>query len=90
MSFLKPVAVVLQSIGVRVAQPLFAVGALLALRLAIPAALPWALGASFGALLYLVVAELLPESYRQTGRTGIAVVFSVAAGIVALLGGRAA
>jgi hypothetical protein len=40
-------------------------------------------------LLYLIVAELLPQSYRQAGRTAIAIVFSFAAGVVAFLGGRA-
>jgi zinc transporter, ZIP family len=51
------------------------------------AAGPLLLGFGFGALTYLAVAELLPESYRSTGRTSIAVVVSVAAGVVALLGG---
>jgi zinc transporter ZupT len=52
-----------------------------------PALLPWALGFAFGALVYLLLAELLPESYRRAGRTSIALVTSVAAGIAALLGG---
>ena len=54
-----------------------------------PALLPWALGFAFGALVYLLLAELLPESYRRVGRTSIALVVSVAAGIAALLGGGA-
>jgi ZIP family zinc transporter len=70
----------------RASQPLVAVPATLLLRAA-PALLPWCLGASFGALLYLIVAELLPQSYRQVGRTGIAMVVSLAAGMVALIGG---
>ena len=53
---------------------------------AIPALLPWCIGAAFGAMLYLIVAELLPQSYREVGRTGIAVVVSLAAGMVALMG----
>ena len=60
-----------------------------ALLVAVPAALPWALGAGFGALLFLLFAELLPESYVGAGRTGIAVAVSLAAGIVALLGSGA-
>ena len=63
--------------------------ATLALVVAVPATLPWALGAGFGGLLYLLFAELLPDSYQVVGRTGIAVVVSLAAGIVALIGGGA-
>ena len=65
--------------------------AVLAARLAhaMPAGVPLLLGFAFGALAYLCLAELLPESYLSTGRTRIAVVVSVAAGLVALLGGRA-
>jgi zinc transporter, ZIP family len=48
---------------------------------------PVLLGFGFGALTYLCLAELLPESYGAVGRTSIAVVVSVAAGVVALLGG---
>ncbi len=69
----------------RSSQPLCAVSVLL-LAGAAPWLLPWCIGASFGALLYLVVAELLPQSYREVGRTGIAVVVSLAAGMVALMG----
>lgn len=47
--------------------------------------LPWALGFAVGALVYLVLAELLPESYRQAGRTGIALVTILAMGVVILL-----
>jgi zinc transporter, ZIP family len=74
----------------RLGQPVLAAATILGVR-ALPAALPWTLGAAAGALVYLVLAELLPSSYRQTGesRTSVAVVVSVAAGIVALLGGRA-
>ena len=45
------------------------------------------LGASFGALVYLCFADLLPESYRLSGRSSIAVVVTIAAGIVALATG---
>lgn len=54
---------------------------------AVPGTLPWALGFAVGALIYLVMAELLPESYRQAGHTTIALVTIVAMGIVVLLGG---
>lgn len=54
---------------------------------AAPGALPWALGFAVGALIYLVMAELLPECYREAGATTIALVTIVAMGIVVLLGG---
>ncbi len=69
----------------RLSQPLCAVG-VMELTSQFPEVLPWCIGASFGALLYLIVAELLPQSYREVGRTGIAVVVSLAAGMVALMG----
>lgn len=73
----------------RIGQPALAAFTL-AVLLAMPALLPWALGIAFGALVYLILAELLPASYHQTGRTSIALVVSLAAGIVALLGGGVA
>ena len=76
----------LVAVFARSCQPLMAVVTLLVLGAA-PALLPWCLGASFGALFYLIVAELLPQSYRHAGRTGIALVVSLAAGMVALMGG---
>lgn len=54
---------------------------------ALPALFPWAVGFAVGALIYLVLAELLPESYQQAGHTGIAMVTLVAMGIVVALGG---
>ncbi len=54
---------------------------------ATPGLLPWALGFAVGALVYLVMMELLPESYRQAGHTSIALVTSVAMGMVVLLNG---
>lgn len=60
-----------------------------ALLVAAPGAIPWALGFAFGSLVYLVLAELLPESYREAGSTTIAVVTVMAMGIVVLLGGMA-
>jgi len=58
-----------------------------ALIAAMPSLLPWALGFAVGALVYLVMMEPLPESYRQAGHTSIALVTSVAMGIVVLLNG---
>jgi zinc transporter ZupT len=50
-----------------------------------PGLLPWAVGFAVGALIYLVMVELLPESYREAGHTSIAVVTVVAMGMVVLL-----
>jgi zinc transporter ZupT len=75
----------LAAVFARSTQPLMAVVTLLVLGAA-PGLLPWCLGAAFGALFYLIVAELLPQSYRYAGRTGIALVVSLAAGMVALMG----
>lgn len=52
---------------------------------AVPGLMPWATGFAVGALLYLVLVELLPQSYRQTGPTGIALVTLVAMAMVVLL-----
>jgi len=79
-------AAAVRAVLARSTQPLTAVATLLLLRAA-PPLLPWCLGAGFGALFYLIVAELLPQSYRYVGRTGIALVVSLAAGMVALMGG---
>lgn len=54
---------------------------------ALPALLPWTLGFAVGSLIYLVLDELLPESYRQAGHTSIALVTLVAMGIVVALSG---
>jgi zinc transporter ZupT len=70
----------------RVGQVLFAVFTY-AVVSAAPLALPWALGFAVGALVYLVIAELLPECYHQTGATSVAVVTIVAMGMVVLLAG---
>jgi zinc transporter, ZIP family len=69
----------------RTSQPVVAL-AVAFLLAAAPNLLPWLTGAAFGSLLYLIVAELLPQSYRQAGRTAIALVVSLAAGMVALMG----
>ena len=54
---------------------------------AAPGLLPWVVGFAVGALLYLVLVERLPESYRQAGKTSIALVTIVAMGMVVLLTG---
>lgn len=56
-----------------------------ALITALPGMLPWTLGFAVGSLLYLVLVDLLPESYRQAGHTSIALVTLVAMGIVLVL-----
>jgi zinc transporter ZupT len=56
-----------------------------ALIAAAPSLLPWAVGFAVGALVYLVMAELLPEAYRQAGRTSIALATILAMAIVVLL-----
>lgn len=81
----RPLPVAGVAVIARSSQPLFAIS-VLELTGAVPWLLPWCIGTSFGALLYLIVAELLPQSYREVGRTGIAVVVSLAAGMVALMG----
>jgi zinc transporter ZupT len=58
-----------------------------ALLRAVPLLLPWIVGFSVGGLIYLVLVELLPESYRQAGRTSIALVAIVAMVVVVLLTG---
>lgn len=52
----------------------------------LPWLMPWAIGFAVGALLYLLMVELLPESYAQAGHTSIALVTLVAMGIVVALG----
>ena len=74
------------SVVTNVTQPLLAVVTYAVIDAA-PAALPWAIGFAFGSLVYLVLAELLPECYREAGRTTIALVTLVAMGIAVLLGG---
>lgn len=46
---------------------------------------PWVLGFSAGAMFYLILVELMPESYRQRGHTGIAITASAAMSVVVLL-----
>jgi ZIP family zinc transporter len=56
---------------------------------ALPVLLPWVVGFAVGSLIYLVLVELLPESYHQAGPTSIALVTLVAMGIVVALTGGA-
>lgn len=44
------------------------------------------LAVSFTGLVYLVIAELLPEAYERLGRVGVAFTVMAAGGVVALLG----
>ena len=52
---------------------------------AAPAAIAPVVGFAVGTLVYLVLVELLPESYRQAGPTTIAVLTSLAMGVLILL-----
>jgi len=54
---------------------------------AAPATLPWVAGFAVGALIDLVLVELLAQSYRQAGKISIAVVAAVSMGIVVLVEG---
>jgi zinc transporter ZupT len=76
----------LLAIGARATQILLALFAFW-LATTSDVALSMTLGFAFGALVYLCIAELLPEAYHTAGRTSIAVGASVAAGVVSLLGG---
>ena len=73
-------------IATNVGQILLAVTTL-AVVTAAPSALPWALGFAVGSLVQLVLMELLPESYHQTGQTSIAMVTVVTLGVVVLAQG---
>lgn len=54
---------------------------------AAPAMLPWTLGFSAGAMMYLVLTELIPASYRQAGRGCVAVLVSLSAGAIVMAEG---
>lgn len=72
------------AVATNVSQVLLAI-VTFALIAAAPGLMPWALGFAVGSLIYLVLAELLPECYREAGSTSIALVTLVAMGMVALL-----
>jgi len=74
----------LLAVAANVNQILFAVAAFMAVQ-AVPALLPWTLGFAVGALIHLVFAELLPQSYREAGRTSIALVTIAALAILVLV-----
>ncbi len=74
------------AVVMNVSQVLFAL-ALFAVISAAPIILPWTVGFVMGALVYLVMSELLPESYNQSGHTSIALLTSVAMGMVVLIKG---
>lgn len=75
------------SIATNMSQVLLAI-VTLAIVSAVPGMLPWALGFAAGAMIYLVMAELLPESYRQAGRVSIGLATILAMGMVVLINGR--
>lgn len=77
------------AVAANVSQVLLAVVAYAIVRAA-PGLLPWTMGFAVGALIQLVMTELLPESYREAGHRSIALVTVVAMGIVVLLEGLTA
>jgi len=70
----------------KASQVLLALASYLAIA-ALPALLPYALGFAVGALVHLVMMELLPASYDEAGHTSIAIVTSAATALVVLLNG---
>lgn len=56
---------------------------------AAPNLAPGVLGFAIGALTYLVMVELLPESYKEAGPTSIALVTSITMGVLVLANGVA-
>jgi zinc transporter, ZIP family len=79
-----PLRITTLVLATNVNQILFAVLAFVTLATG-PVLIPWVTGFAVGALLYLVLAELLPQAYRQAGHTGIALVTLVAMGVLVLL-----
>ncbi len=74
------------AVAANIGQVLLAV-ATFAILAAAPGALPWVLGFAVGTLVYLVMAELLPECYRQAGATSVALVTITALGMIVVLSG---
>lgn len=72
------------AVATNITQILLAV-ATYSILVAAPSTLPWMLGFAVGALVQLVLLELLPESYREAGHTSIALVTVVALGFIVLL-----
>lgn len=54
---------------------------------AAPAVLPWAIGFASGAMVYLVLTELLPSSYQYGRHTHVSLIVSFSAGGLVLLEG---
>jgi zinc transporter ZupT len=74
------------AVAANVSQVLMAVVTFAVLEAA-PAIVPWAAGFAMGGMVNLVLVELLPESYRESGRTSIAVVSALALATVLLIRG---
>ncbi|HSR66791.1 MAG TPA: ZIP family metal transporter [Acidobacteriota bacterium] len=71
-------------VSVKTPQVVLAVAAF-ALSSALRPWLPLALGIAAGAMVYLVISELLPSSYRRMPKSAVALFVSVSAGTVVLL-----
>jgi ZIP family zinc transporter len=74
------------AVATNLTQVLLAVS-IFAIVTASPGVFPWMVGFAVGALVNLVMIELLPACYGRAGTTGIAVVTSVAMGILVLIRG---
>ncbi len=74
------------AVAMKTSQILLAVTTFAVLSAA-PGATPAVVGFAVGTLVYLVLVELLPESYREAGPTTIAVLTSLAMGALILLHG---
>lgn len=77
---------VLLAVATKLNQVLLAV-ATFAVGQVVPELRPWAVGFGAGALLQLLLEELLPESYREAGATAIALVTLLAMATVVVVGG---
>jgi zinc transporter ZupT len=71
---------------VKTPQPLMAI-VCAALVSSVPGLLPMVLGVSAGSVLYLVMTELLPASYRRAGASLVSLIVASTAAIVVLLRG---
>jgi len=60
-------------------------GATMLLLEAVPGVGPWVAGFAVGALVHLVLVELLPEAYKEAGPASIALLTSAAIGVAILL-----
>ncbi|HSR51862.1 MAG TPA: ZIP family metal transporter [Acidobacteriota bacterium] len=71
-------------VSVKTPQAVFAITAF-ALTSALRPWLPLALGLAAGAMVYLVISELLPSSYKRAPKSAVALLVSISAGAVILL-----